>query len=256
MKKSILIVEDDDFSMKLFSDLLQVHGFDTLQSTDGLDTLQLARAHRPDLIIMDIQLPKISGFDHIRMLKADHDLKHIPVIAVTALAMRGDEKKTIEAGFDGYLSKPISAPHFLSEMKKYLAMGPFRLTASLVVGHAEIDAEHDALGARLNQFMDCRKVGDDKGCAEIIAELVEAVERHFDHEIRIMTALGYTFLKLHKKEHDRIMEKCHELMTVSKAQGFGDNIADELTSIVVQDMIMADMDFRDYLSAHNPSVSS
>ena len=117
MAKTILIVEDDELNMKLVTDLLQVHGYDTLQSVNGKDTLQLAREHHPDLIIMDIQLPDISGVEHTKMLKADEALKDIPVLAVTALAMKGDEEKIRTAGCDGYIAKPISAPQFLETVK-------------------------------------------------------------------------------------------------------------------------------------------
>ncbi len=113
MAKIILIVEDDELSMKLATDLLQAHGYDTLQSVDGKDTLQLAREHHPDLIIMDIQLPEISGMEYTKMLKADEGLKDIPVLAVTAFALKGDEEKILEAGCDGYIAKPISVPLFL-----------------------------------------------------------------------------------------------------------------------------------------------
>ena len=118
--KTILIVEDDGRSMKLLSDLLRAQGHSILQSIDGMDTLQLARAHRPDLILMDIQLPNISGLEHTRTLKANHDLKHIPVIAVTAHAMKGDESKILEAGCDAYISKPISTHRFLEIVARHL----------------------------------------------------------------------------------------------------------------------------------------
>ena len=113
MVKTILIVEDNELNMKLENDLLQAHGYDTLQSVDGKDVLQLAREHHPDLIIMDIQLPEISGMEYTKMLKADDELKDIPVLAVTAFALKGDEEKILEAGCDGYIAKPISVPHFL-----------------------------------------------------------------------------------------------------------------------------------------------
>jgi len=93
MAKKILIVEDNDLNMKLFNDLLQAHGYETLQTVDGRDALKLAREHSPDLILMDIQLPEISGLEVTKMLKVDDDLKGIPVIAVTAFAMKGDEEK-------------------------------------------------------------------------------------------------------------------------------------------------------------------
>ena len=120
MQKTILIVEDDDLSMKLATDLLNAHGYDTLHSVDGKDTLQLAGEHHPDLIIMDIQLPEISGVEHIKALKADEGLKDIPVLAVTAFAMKGDEEKILEAGCDGYIAKPISVPNFLETVEKLI----------------------------------------------------------------------------------------------------------------------------------------
>ncbi len=120
MPKTILIVEDDFLSMKLSTDLLHAHGYDTLHSVDGKDTLQIAREQHPDLIIMDIQLPEISGVEHTKMLKADEELKDIPVLAVTAFALKGDEENILEAGCDGYIAKPISVPHFLETVAKLI----------------------------------------------------------------------------------------------------------------------------------------
>lgn len=120
MPKTILIVEDNDLNMKLFNDLLQAHGYETLQTMDGRDVMKLAREHRPDLIIMDIQLPEISGLEVTKMLKADEELKDIPVIAVTAFAMKGDEEKIREGGCEGYIAKPISVPTFLETVAKFL----------------------------------------------------------------------------------------------------------------------------------------
>ena len=120
MAKTILIVEDDKLSMKLETDLLRAHGYDTLQSVDGKDALSLAREHHLDLIIMDIQLPGVSGMEYTKMLKADDELKDIPVLAVTAFAMKGDEEKIRAAGCDGYIAKPISVPHFLETVEKFV----------------------------------------------------------------------------------------------------------------------------------------
>ena len=113
MPKTILIVEDDDLSMRLETDLLQAKGYDILQSVDGKDAVELAREHHPDLIIMDIKLPEVSGVEHVKTLKADEALRDIPVLAVTALALSGDKEKFLDAGCDGYMAKPISVPHFL-----------------------------------------------------------------------------------------------------------------------------------------------
>lgn len=118
-KKSILIIEDDNLSMKLENDLLQAHGYDTLQSVDVKDALQLAMDHRPDLIIMVIHLPDVSGMEYAMMLKADDELKDIPVLAVTAFAMKGDKEKILEAGCDGYIAKPFNVPHFLETIEKF-----------------------------------------------------------------------------------------------------------------------------------------
>ncbi len=120
MPKTILIVEDDELSMKLETDLLHANGYDILQSVDGKDVLQLAREHHPDLIIMDIQLPEISGMEYTKMLKADYALKDIPVLAVTAFALKGDEERILEAGCDGYIAKPFSVPHFLETVEKFI----------------------------------------------------------------------------------------------------------------------------------------
>jgi len=122
--KTILIVEDNEVSMKLFNALLQAHGYMTLQSVDGMDTMHLAEEHRPDLILMDIQLPVVSGIELAKMLKADDDLKDIPILAVSAFAMKGEEEKIFEAGFDGYIPKPISVPYFLEMVANFISDCP------------------------------------------------------------------------------------------------------------------------------------
>ncbi len=121
MTKKILIVEDNELNMKLFNDLLQAHGYGTVQTNGGRDVMDLARQHKPDLILMDIQLPGISGLEVTRMLKADDELKHIPVLAITAFAMKGDEEKIREGGCDDYIAKPISVPNFLETVNKHLS---------------------------------------------------------------------------------------------------------------------------------------
>ena len=119
--KTILIVEDNELNMKLFNDLLQAHGYNTLQANDGGEALGLARQHHPDLILMDVQLPEISGLEVTRRLKSDDDLKSIPIVAVTAFAMKGDEEKVLNGGCEGYISKPISVPKFLETVAKFLS---------------------------------------------------------------------------------------------------------------------------------------
>lgn len=121
MSKKILIVEDNELNMKLFHDLLDAHGYQTIQTRDGMEALDLARKHHPDLILMDIQLPEVSGLEVTKWLKEDDGLKAIPVIAVTAFAMKGDEEKIREGGCEAYISKPISVSHFLETVRKFLA---------------------------------------------------------------------------------------------------------------------------------------
>ena len=119
-QKKILIVEDNELNMKLFHDLLEVHGYNTLQTKDGREALQLAREHRPDLILMDIQLPEVSGLEVTKWIKADDELKAIPVIAVTAFAMKGDEEKIRSGGCEAYIAKPISVNSFLETIQTVL----------------------------------------------------------------------------------------------------------------------------------------
>jgi two-component system cell cycle response regulator DivK len=118
--KTVLIVEDNELNMKLFHDLLDAHGYRTIQTRDGLEALDLARKHAPDLILMDIQLPEVSGLEVTKWLKEDDKLKQIPVIAVTAFAMKGDEEKIRQGGCEAYISKPISVMHFLETIRKFL----------------------------------------------------------------------------------------------------------------------------------------
>ena len=120
MTKTVLIVEDNELNMKLFNDLLEAHGYVTVQTRNGMEAIELARLHRPDLILMDIQLPEVSGLQVTQWIKNDEDLKHIPVIAITAFAMKGDEEKMRAGGCEAYLSKPISVVKFLETVKNYL----------------------------------------------------------------------------------------------------------------------------------------
>jgi two-component system, cell cycle response regulator DivK len=113
VKKTVLVVEDNELNMKLFNDLLEAHGYAVVQTRDGLSALDLARKHKPDLILMDIQLPEVSGIEVTKWLKEDDTLRRIPVIAVTAFAMKGDEQKIREGGCEAYISKPISVMSFL-----------------------------------------------------------------------------------------------------------------------------------------------
>ncbi|PWC48613.1 response regulator [Azospirillum melinis] len=118
--KTVLIVEDNELNMKLFHDLLEAHGYGTLQTREGMEAMRLARLHRPDLILMDIQLPEVSGLEVTRWIKDDPELKSIPVVAVTAFAMKGDEEKIRQGGCEDYVAKPISVMKFLETVKKFL----------------------------------------------------------------------------------------------------------------------------------------
>ncbi len=120
MAKPVPMVEDSDLNMRLFNDLLEAFGYRTVKTRDGRQALPLAREHKPDLIVMDIQLPEISGLEITDRLKKDEALKSIPVVAVTAFAMRGDEQKIMAAGCDAYLSKPISVTTFLETIRKFI----------------------------------------------------------------------------------------------------------------------------------------
>src|SRR5947209_20537002 len=120
MAKKVLIVEDNELNMKLFHDLLDAQGYETLQTREGLQALALAREHRPDLILMDIQLPEISGLEVTKWLKEDEDLRSIPIIAVTAFAMKGDEQKIRDGGCEAYIAKPISVASFMSNVEPFL----------------------------------------------------------------------------------------------------------------------------------------
>jgi two-component system, cell cycle response regulator DivK len=118
--KKVLIVEDNDLNMKLFNDLLEAHGYCTLQTKDGVEALRMARLHHPDLILMDIQLPEISGLEVTKWLKEDDALRAIPIIAVTAFAMKGDEEKIRDGGCEAYIAKPISVASFLRTVERFL----------------------------------------------------------------------------------------------------------------------------------------
>ena len=117
--KTVLIVEDNELNMKLFHDLLEVHGYATLQTRSGMEALSLARKHRPNLILMDIQLPEVSGLEVTRWLKDDDELRSIPVIAVTAFAMKGDEERIRQGGCEAYISKPISVVSFVETVRRF-----------------------------------------------------------------------------------------------------------------------------------------
>jgi two-component system cell cycle response regulator DivK len=119
--KKVLIVEDNELNMKLFRDLIETCGHEILEARDGIEALKLARQHRPNLILMDIQLPEVSGLEITRWLKEDDELRAIPVVAVTAFAMKGDEEKIRSGGCEAYIAKPISITDFLETIGRFLS---------------------------------------------------------------------------------------------------------------------------------------
>lgn len=120
MPRKILIVEDDVKNRKLFRDVLSANGYETVEAMDGKTGVELARSHKPDLIIMDVQMPGMDGIEAVGILKKDPGTAEIPTIALTAFAMDGDKDRLLEAGFDGYLSKPINVKGFLHAVENYL----------------------------------------------------------------------------------------------------------------------------------------
>ena len=117
MAKKVLVVEDNELNLKLFCDLLRAHHYETEPVRDGREALARAHAFMPDLVIMDIQLPHVSGLELIEQLKGDEVLKTIPIMAVTAYAAKGDEERIRDAGAEGYVSKPISLGRFIEAVE-------------------------------------------------------------------------------------------------------------------------------------------
>jgi len=120
MQKTVLIVEDNELNMKLFNDLLEAHGYRTVQTRNGVEAVELARRHKPDLILMDIQLPEVSGLQVTQWIKDDEELRGIPVVAITAFAMKGDEERVLASGCDAYLAKPIDDAELLRVIERCL----------------------------------------------------------------------------------------------------------------------------------------
>lgn len=120
MGYTILIVEDDPRNLKLIRDLLQVKGYRTLEATEGKQGIELGKANKPDLIVMDVQMPVMDGLEATKILKADKETKGIPIIALTSYAMKGDEERILGVGCDDYITKPIDTRDFLKRVAKYL----------------------------------------------------------------------------------------------------------------------------------------
>jgi two-component system cell cycle response regulator DivK len=119
----VLVVEDNEKSMKLFRDVLQATGYSTLEASTGEEAVELAVSHRPALVLMDVQLPGIGGVEALARLRYDKRTASIPVLALTAQAMHGDRERFIEAGFNGYLSKPVDVIELLRTVSEYCVGG-------------------------------------------------------------------------------------------------------------------------------------
>jgi two-component system, cell cycle response regulator DivK len=120
----ILVVEDNEMNMKLFRDVLLATGYRALEATTGGEAVDLAVEHAPDLVLMDIQLPDADGVDVLRRLRADVRTSAIPVLAVTAQAMRGDRERFLAAGFDGYVAKPVNVGELIGTVRQHATGGP------------------------------------------------------------------------------------------------------------------------------------
>ena len=115
----VLVVEDNEKNMKLFRDVLQATGYSTLEATTGEDAIELALAHEPALVLMDVQLPGIDGVEALERLRRNERTSSIPVLALTAQAMSGDRERFLEAGFDGYLSKPVDIAELIGTVQEH-----------------------------------------------------------------------------------------------------------------------------------------
>lgn len=121
MSETILLIEDNEQNRYLAIFLLESRGFRVVTALDGPEGIERAREVRPDLILLDIQLPRMDGYEVARRLRGEPELRHIPIVAVTSYAMAGDREKTLEAGCDGYIEKPIDPDTFVDEVARYLS---------------------------------------------------------------------------------------------------------------------------------------
>ncbi len=117
---TVLIIEDNPKNRKVFKDILSVHGYQSIEAVDGDEGYKMAKEHKPDLILMDVQLPGVDGYEVTRRLKSEDDTKDIPIIIVTSFAMAGEENEARAAGCNDYISKPINIHQFIETIKKYL----------------------------------------------------------------------------------------------------------------------------------------
>ena len=121
MMKRILVIDDHEDNRKILNDLLASAGYEIVEAVTGREGVAMARLHHPDLILMDIQLPEMDGYEATRLIRADSNMELIPIIAVTSYALSGDEAKALAAGCDGYIAKPFSPRQLLSEIRGFLS---------------------------------------------------------------------------------------------------------------------------------------
>jgi two-component system cell cycle response regulator DivK len=124
MKPVILVVEDNERNRKLVRTILEFRGYDVVECDDGEPSLDLAREHRPALVLMDIQMPRMNGIEALLRLRADPDTKHIPVVAVTASVTPSERERVVASGFNGYVAKPIDVPTFGETIDRFLGKSP------------------------------------------------------------------------------------------------------------------------------------
>jgi two-component system cell cycle response regulator DivK len=164
--QKILVVEDNELNLKLFCDLLGAHGYAAEPVRDGREALERARAFAPDLVVMDIQMPHISGLELIEQMKADAGLRATPIMAVTAYAARGDEERIRDAGAEGYVSKPISVVRFVEAVRALLEAAAERAAAEEAEGVSAEEAPEAAAEAELGDEAASEEDGDKEEASE------------------------------------------------------------------------------------------
>jgi len=175
--QKILVVEDNELNLKLFCDLLRAHGYETEAVRDGREALARARAFAPDLVVMDIQMPHISGLELIEQMKADAELRRPPIMAVTAYAARGDEERIRDAGAEGYVSKPISVVKFVEAVAALLAAAAARAEAEPEEEETELDKPEANEAAESQAFPGESRGPDDGDEGEEEGELDPGLRR-------------------------------------------------------------------------------
>ena len=163
MGQKILVVEDNELNLKLFCDLLRAHGYAAEPVRDGREAVERARAFSPDLVVMDIQMPHVSGLELIERMKADEELRAIPIMAVTAYAAKGDEERIRDAGAEGYVSKPISVMKFVEAVRALLALAETRAPEAQTENATGTEAEAPAEDAETDEDKDATAAAESAG---------------------------------------------------------------------------------------------